>query len=407
MLPFGDFFIERRWPAAGQPNAFSFSRPFVPEIRAMILEKLNGQDLKNYSLACHAFDADAAPFLWQSFVLEFGYDFAALDAARIPILRIPERAKYVRTLTISPTCLNISFSGDLPALKESFTLLRNVRDLRLLFRELRLGVTPKVSSSLMNILVTQIIEWMKNVALVSFTCDGIRPGDVLSLLRASPSLSNVTVNDSYYQIVAPTSPDDISALPQASLPYLSMLSTSVDWVPILSGGRDLDTLSLSPGRQSLNWLGTPGDLRKSCTVHNLDLSEIPSEQLPSALQYIRGHIKYPATTVKCSIYIPDAVDPGHPAFISVFWVVKMWGLDPQTLFLRCVWSSEQFLSFWTPCSIIHVLDLFPPSLLSSLSSVFIQFSVRKSEGTKIQEMSSITFKRREDGSWAALSPLSV
>lgn len=367
----------------------------------MIVGRLNLQDLKNYSLACQAFDADATPFLWRSFVLKIGYD-VAFCAANVPILRYPNRAQYVRTLTISAVGLESSFPGDLvAAVKESLALLRNVRDLRLLLQELRMGVAQDAldSSEVKKFPLAQLTEWMKNVALVSFTCDGIDPNNVLSLLRASPSLSNVTVNYSYCQTVK-LSPNDISALTQAPLPYLSSLNIAADWVPILAGGRDLDTLSLSFCQ---SWWGCPSHLphlpRKSCTVHTLDLTEIPSYSLFILLEYIRKHMDYSATTVRCTIDICDAMQSSCRKKIrDVTWLVQTHIPKPLTLLLRCVWPPERPPSWPLEDSIMDILYLYPPRSLPGVSLV-VQFLVRMNEGTIFHEVLSITFEEGADGNW--------
>jgi len=370
----------------------------------MIVEKLSLQDRKNYSLACCAFDADAAPFIWGSFVLDFEEDDVALGATcAIPILRIPERANYVHTLTISPRSLSLCISDDrgLSALKEAFALLRNVRDLRLFFRESWKHIIPKDLTAIP--LVTQLADWMKTVVLVSFTCDGLPPSEVLCLLRTSPFLSSVTVNDSRRRIKIPSSLDATATFSQAPLPQLSMLNTHINWVPILARGRDLDTLFLSPGRFPYNRDAFIDALRDVRTIHTLHLAEMPVEGLVSILGLI-SDATCPATTLVCAtdVFHDKESSPGATV-MCIFGLVNSWIGKVRTLVLRSTSGSPEYSpESWVRSSFIRSLQVFSMGSFNGSVDLFVvQFPVMKKDAAVFQELRTATFKRQEDGTWAA------
>src|ERR1700733_7467123 len=78
----------------------SFPKLFPPELRAAFLDLLEPEDLLGYSMASKAFNAEANRIRWRDYKFWFRLDGSGLDDACRPILRDPERAPAIKSLSI-------------------------------------------------------------------------------------------------------------------------------------------------------------------------------------------------------------------------------------------------------------------------------------------------------------------
>ncbi|KAF8316655.1 hypothetical protein DL93DRAFT_2154699 [Clavulina sp. PMI_390] len=75
----------------------SFTRSFLPELRAEIASYLPGKDLKSYSLVCHAFHVDAIRYLWRSVRVRSLHSQNSPDDFCRLMIKYPHRARLVKS----------------------------------------------------------------------------------------------------------------------------------------------------------------------------------------------------------------------------------------------------------------------------------------------------------------------
>lgn len=78
----------------------SFPKPFPTELRAAFLDLLEPNDILGYSMASKTFNAEANRIRWRDYKFWFLPDGSGLDDACRPILRDPERARFVKSFSI-------------------------------------------------------------------------------------------------------------------------------------------------------------------------------------------------------------------------------------------------------------------------------------------------------------------
>lgn len=269
----------------------SFTRPFLPELRAIILDFLDRPDILNYSLCCKEFNSESARLVWSIIDIPgFGYTSHRGDYKTVyrALTRFPARGKYVKTLTFLCTYdillrNHVEWNEDyFDCLEHMLDLMPNVESMTMMRsiaiprggRE-NLANIEKIGTRVYGIM----FSWFRRTRVKRFKSVYATLAEVLPMIKCCPGLTHLSVQLPPLGIPA-LSNYSIIPLTSSDLPLLSHLEVDIQTLPLFtSPSRNITNIRILPGAQLadatlLTAAGTM--LGESNAVEILQFTNLPS-----------------------------------------------------------------------------------------------------------------------------------
>lgn len=285
-------------PSCAPVPIIPFPKPFFPELRANILDLLDRQDVLNYSLCCREFNAESMRLVWS--VLDIPtpvYQSSRgdmLDACRA-ILRVPERGRYVKKITIlctfSPVLRlpnSMSKEAILDVFGKTMELLPYVHSLSIR-RSIADAPSDVFEIEHRNALrigyFTILHRWSKTVPLKRLQFVYIGIDAVTPFFDSCPNVCHLSLQLTQWDL------DRLRgvAMPSGALPLLSTLEADFQCLPFFVSSDRRITNVIVHGAESCqpDVITAAGQaLREANTVETLQLCNTPTQAVGHVLSIL-------------------------------------------------------------------------------------------------------------------------